>query len=202
MHLVVILEDDLKLGILLKEMVNGVPGFKCEHVFRNPLQLLKGNYPVDIILLDVSMPEMNGLDAIEPLLKKYPDASIIMNTIRDDDETIFEALKRGALGYMVKHAMNVSLSEVLTTIAAGGAFMTPLIARKVIENFYSRKSTFAETLTEREQVIVSNIVDGLSYKLVAERSGISINTVRKHINRIYRKLNINSKAELFKLSGR
>jgi DNA-binding NarL/FixJ family response regulator len=103
---------------------------------------------------------------------------------------------------MVKHAMNVSLSEVLTTIAAGGAFMTPLIARKVIENFYSRKSTFAETLTEREQVIVSNIVDGLSYKLVAERSGISINTVRKHINRIYRKLNINSKAELFKLSGR
>jgi DNA-binding NarL/FixJ family response regulator len=202
MHLVIILEDDLKLGVLLQEMVNGVPGFRCEHVFANPVQFLKGNYPVDIILLDVSMPEMNGLDAIEPILKKYPDASIIMNTIRDDDETIFEAIKKGALGYMVKHAMNVSLAEVLNTVATGGAFMTPLIARKVFESFQSRKNSLAEVLTERELAIVKDIVDGLSYKLVAEHAGISLNTVRTHITRIYRKLKINSKAELFKLSGR
>ena len=201
MNQVVILEDDLQLGIMLKEMVNEVPGFRCDHVFANPIVFLQDTYPVDIILLDVSMPKMTGLDAIEPILKKYSEVAIIMNTIRDDDETIFEALKRGAMGYMVKHAMNTSLADVLNTIASGGAFMTPQIARKVFLSFQPRNHPLTETLSEREQSIVRDIVNGLSYKLVAKNEGISLNTVRKHITRIYRKLNINSKAELFKLSG-
>ena len=200
MNLVVILEDDLTMGLYLKERVNQTPGFHCEHVFENPLLFLKGECPVDIVLLDVSMPEMNGIEAIEPILKKHPEVAIVMNTIRDDDETIFEAMKKGAVGYVVKHDASVALNEVLQAVATGGAFMTPMIARKVLDNFMPGKSSVEESLNEREQQVVEDILEGLSYKLIAERNKISINTVRKYIKRIYRKLNINSKGELFRLS--
>jgi DNA-binding NarL/FixJ family response regulator len=201
-HLVVIIEDDLGLARLMQSVINQIPGFHCERLFNNPVDFLDGEFPVDIVLLDVSMPEMSGLDAIEPILKKYPEASIVMNTVRDDDETIFEALKKGAEGYVVKHDPAVSLQEVLLTISAGGAFMTPVIAKKVLDNFKTKKSSALETLTDREQKIAEDIVEGWSYRLIAENTGVSINTVRKYIKRIYRKLNINSKAELFKLSKR
>jgi len=201
-QLVVIIDDDLGLARLMQSVINQIPGFHCEHVFSSPLHFLTEECPVDIVLLDVTMPEMNGLDAIEPILEKYPEAAVVMNTVRDDDETIFEALKKGAEGYVVKHDPAVSIQEVLNTIAAGGAFMTPVIAKKVLDNFKTKKSTSLETLTEREQQIAEDIVEGLSYRLIAEKSCVSINTVRKYIKRIYRKLNINSKAELFKLSKR
>ena len=198
----VIIEDDLGLARMMQTVINRIPGFYCENIFSNPIPFLTREYPVDIVLLDVSMPGMSGLAAIEPILDKYPEAAIVMNTVRDDDETIFEALKKGAEGYVVKHDSDVSLQEVLTTISTGGAFMTPLIAKKVLDNFKTKKSSALETLTEREQKIAEDIVEGWSYRLIAENTGVSINTVRKYIKRIYRKLNINSKAELFKLSKR
>jgi len=201
-QLVVIIEDDLGLARMMQTVINQIPGFHCEHLFSNPVPFLTKEYPVDIVLLDVSMPVMNGLAAIEPILEKYPEAAIVMNTVRDDDETIFEALKKGAEGYVIKHDSDVSLQEVLTTISTGGAFMTPLIAKKVLDNFKIKKPSALETLTEREQKIAEDIVEGWSYRLIAENTGVSINTVRKYIKRIYRKLNINSKAELFKLSKR
>ena len=201
-HLVVILDDDFAVGQFLKNAVNKISGFSCEHIFRNPLPLLNENHPVDIILLDVSMPGMSGLEAIEPILKKYPDVSIIMNTVRNDHETIFEAMKKGAVGYVVKHDASIALEEVLETVAAGGAFMTPMIARRVLESFTSKKNPVGEKLTERELQMVEDILEGLSYKMIADRYGLSINTIRKHLKKIYRKLNINSKGELFRISKR
>ena len=88
-HNVVILEDDRVLAELIRKRVNDIEGFESTHCFENPLAFLASNVPAEIILLDIVMPEMNGLDAIEPILAKYPDAAIIMNTIRDDTETIF-----------------------------------------------------------------------------------------------------------------
>jgi len=201
-QIVIILDDDLAVGRFMQAAVNAIPGFHCEHIFQNPLPLLNLNYPVDIILLDVSMPEMNGLEAIEPILKKYPEVSIVMNTVRNDQETIFEAMRRGASGYVVKHDPSIVLKEVLGIVAGGGAFMTPMIAKKVLESFTSKKSTVQETLTDREQQLVEDILKGFSYKLIGDRNGISINTVRKLVMKIYRKLNINSKAELFSLTKR
>lgn len=198
-HDVIILEDDLVLASILKERVNGIEGFKCEHVFSNPVDFLTVQIPVDIILLDVVMPKMNGLEAIEPILEKYPEASIIMNTIKDDPDTIFEALKKGAMGYLDKQSYNVNFEEVLQSVARGGAFMTPKIARIVFDSFQKPKNVF-ESLSKRQQDVTNGILEGLSYKEIADKYDISVDTVRMNIRMIYRKLKINSKGQLFHLA--
>jgi DNA-binding NarL/FixJ family response regulator len=198
---VVILEDDPVMGQLLKDQVNAIEGFSCEMVYENPVPFLADDCGADIILLDIAMPQMSGLDAIQPILKKLPDASIIIHTIRDDDETIFEALKRGAVGYLDKQFAGVNLGEVLNTIAGGGAYMTPRIARRIAESFQAKKGNNFEVLSAGEKNVVNGILEGLSYKMIAERNDVTINTVRMHVKRIYRKLNINSKGELFNLAS-
>ena len=197
---VAILEDDTVLGNILKDQVNNIPGFICDIVLDNPVKFLEGKHCPDIMLLDISMPRMNGLEAIDHILAKCPNISIVINTIRDDDDTIFEALKKGALGYLDKQHTDLKLSDVLQTVANGGAYMTPRIARRVFESFQARKGQNFDDLSAGEMNVVKGILDGLSYKMIAERHEISINTVRMHVKRIYRKLNINSKGELFHLA--
>lgn len=195
---VVIIEDDVVLTHYLSSKINEIQNFEVLKTYLNPVLFLADNLQFDIILLDVMMPEMNGLDAIEPILLKYPDSLILMNTIKDDQETIFKALKKGALGFLDKQSFDINYEEVLNIIANGGAFMTPSIARKVIENFQSPTFTL-ESLSPREKEIANGILNGLSYKAVALAHGISIDTVRIHIKNIYRKLKINSKSQLFNL---
>jgi len=195
---VIIIEDDIVLTHYLSNKINEINNFEVVNTYQNPILFLADNLKFDIVLLDVVMPEMNGLDAIDPILSKYPDALIIMNTIKDDQETIFKALKRGALGFIDKQSFDVNYEEVLNTIAIGGAFMTPSIARKVVANFQDPSNSL-EKLSPREKEIANAILKGFSYKLVAMEYGISIDTVRIHIKNIYRKLKINSKSQLFNL---
>jgi DNA-binding NarL/FixJ family response regulator len=195
---VVIIEDDVVLTHYLSSKINEIQNFEVLKTYLNPVLFLADNLQFDIILLDVMMPEMNGLDAIEPILLKYPDSLILMNTIKDDQETIFKALKKGALGFLDKQSFDINYEEVLNIIANGGAFMTPSIARKVIENFQSPTFTL-ESLSPREKEIADGILNGLSYKAVALAHGIAIDTVRIHIKNIYKKLKINSKSQLFNL---
>ena len=195
---VVIIEDDRIISELLKNKINESDDFLVVNTYENPVLFLNDKIKFDIILLDIVMPEMNGLDAIDPILLKYPEALIVMNTIKDDQETIFTALKRGALGFIDKQSFEVNFEEVLQVVANGGAFMTPSIARKVVNNFQEPSSSL-EKLSPREKEIANGILKGLSYKLVAMEYGISIDTVRIHIKNIYRKLKINSKSQLFNL---
>ncbi len=195
---VVIIEDDRIISELLKNKINELASFSVVSTYENPVDFLTDNIKFDIILLDIVLPEMNGLDAIDPILIKYPEALIVMNTIKDDQETIFTALKRGALGFIDKQSFEVNFEEVLQVVANGGAFMTPSIARKVVNNFQEPSSSL-EKLSPREKEIANGILKGLSYKLVAMEYGISIDTVRIHIKNIYRKLKINSKSQLFNL---
>lgn len=195
---VVIIEDDLVIADVLKSRISEIENFIVVKNYTNPVLFLADNLQFDIILLDVVMPEMNGLDAIEPILTKYPEALIVMNTIKDDQETIFTALKRGALGFIDKQTFDVNFEEVLQIVANGGAYMTPSIARKIVANFQNPSTSF-EKLSPREKEIANGILKGLSYKLVALECGISIDTVRIHIKNIYRKLKINSKSQLFNL---
>ena len=195
---VVIIEDDRIISELLKNKINESDDFLVVNTYENPVLFLNDKIKFDIILLDIVMPEMNGLDAIDPILTKYPDALIVMNTIKDDQETIFTALKRGALGFIDKQSFDVNFEEVLQIVANGGAYMTPSIARKVVTNFQEPSSSL-ENLSPREKEIANGILKGLSYKLVAMECGISIDTVRIHIKNIYRKLKINSKSQLFNL---
>jgi DNA-binding NarL/FixJ family response regulator len=197
---VVVLEDDPFIGEVLRSMVNSTKDFRCEKVYEDPVQFLAADDRPDIILLDVVMPKMTGLDAIVPILEKYPDVSIVMNTIKDDPDTIFSALKRGAVGYIDKQSPGIDFEEVLRTVAGGGGYMSPKIARIVFESFRAPKTPQFEQLTDRERDVTQAILDGLSYKMIAERFSISINTVRMNVKSIYRKLKINSKGELFNIA--
>jgi DNA-binding NarL/FixJ family response regulator len=130
---------------------------------------------------------------------KYPETAIIMNTIKDDTETIFAALKKGALGYVDKQSFDIRLEEVLRIVSEGGAYMTPKIARNIINSFQQSHHDF-ENLTQREKDVTNCILDGLSYKMIADSLDISVDMVRSNIKSIYRKLNINSKGQLFNLA--
>jgi DNA-binding NarL/FixJ family response regulator len=196
---VAIVEDDFSLSTLLKTKINSIQGYHCDHTFTIIEDILKNNNEFNIILLDINLPTMSGLEAIPLLIKKFPFASIVMNTIMDDATTIFSALKSGAVGYIDKQSFDDNIEEVLESVSNGGAYMTPKIARKVIENFKTPKVT---NLSDRELDVVNGILEGMSYKLIADQNNISIDTVRSHIKNIYKKLSINSKAQLFNLFKR
>ena len=200
MKQIIIIEDDIHLAQLMQENINNIENLNCQFVFTNPITYLENPIAADIFLLDIVMPELSGLYLIEEIVKIFPDAIIVMNTIKDDSETIFRALQLGASGYIDTQSFEMNFKEVFANIENGGAYMTPKIARMVISYFNNQRG-ITEKLTNREKDIVNGILDGLSYKMIADRYEIAIDTVRMNIKKVYRKLNINSKSELFKIMG-
>jgi DNA-binding NarL/FixJ family response regulator len=198
MKQIIIIEDDIHLAHEMQENINSIENMHCRHVFINPIDFLENPIEADIFLLDIVMPEMNGLEMIERILKLYPKSVIIMNTIQDDSETIFKALQLGASGYIDKQSFETKFTEVFECIGNGGAYMTPKIARRVIE-YFNKPRNIMQELTVREKDIVNGILDGLSYKMIASKHDLALDTVRMYVKKVYRKLSINSKSELFKL---
>ncbi|MFM7217393.1 MAG: LuxR C-terminal-related transcriptional regulator [Bacteroidota bacterium] len=197
---VVIIEDNNDISKALQEKVNQIAGFQCEHAFAGPKEFLEsGDLKPDIILLDLHFPNARGLDYIEPITDRFPEARVVINSILDDTDTIFSALKRGALGYIDKQSIDINFEEVLRIVSDGGGYMTPSTARKVMQSF-RQPNLFREKLTSREKDITTDVINGLSYKMIAEKNHISIETVRSHIKNIYRKLKVNSRSQLFGLS--
>lgn len=201
-----IIEDD----ILIKESLESYLGdnltidikFIASSVedFLNAINVSRSP-EVDVMLLDVGLPGMSGLEGISHIKKLLPKTNIIMLTTYEEDEKIFKALCAGAVSYISKRTPLTKIEEAITTIYHGGSYMSPSIARKVINYFGpSKKQNEMASLTTRQQQIVQCVVDGLSYKMIADKLMISIDTVRDHIKKIYRLLNINSKAELIKKS--
>lgn len=152
---------------------------------------------VDILLLDIVLPGMSGIEAIPLILKKLPHTKIVMNTVLEDSDSIYESLKAGAIGYITKDMFLVDIHDTILMINSGGSIMSPRIARKVIGFFHKNNFQESNTLTKKEHEVVMLIMDGYSYKMIAEARNISINTVNEYIKRIYNKLHINSKGQLF-----
>lgn len=155
---------------------------------------------VDVLLLDIGLPGMTGLEGIRFIKEKLPKVNIIMLTTYEEDEKIFQALCAGAVSYISKRTPLTRIEEAVLTIFRGGSYMSPSIARKVINYFSPKEKKEESQLTLRQQQIVQGVVDGLSYKMIADKYLISIDTVRDHIKKIYRILNIHSKGELIKKS--
>lgn len=150
---------------------------------------------LDIVLSDIGLPGMSGIDAIQGIKKKFPDVLIVMLSVYADSDRIFKALCNGAVGYLQKDTPLEDILDCIKIIHKGGSAMSPAIARKVVE-YFAPKRTYNEPLTAKEQQVITAMVDGLSYKMIASRLGITLETVRQHIKNIYRKLHVNSKGEV------
>jgi DNA-binding NarL/FixJ family response regulator len=198
MKKVILIEDDYPMAELMQQSINELENYSCDYIFSNPLHFLASPVEADIYLLDIMMPELNGILMIDKIQRIFPNSAIVMNTIKDDPDTIFQALRMGAIGYIDKQSFEMNLLDVFQSLENDGAYMTPKIARKVIDFYCTPKRTMSK-LSNRERDIVNGILDGLSYKLIADRYEISLDNVRMNVKRVYRKLMINSKSELFKL---
>lgn len=160
-----------------------------------------------VVLMDLDMPRMGGIEAIQLGARRYPDTSFLVLTVFDEDEKIFEAIKAGAIGYLLKDETLGGITQaMISAVEYGGAPMSPRIARKALQ-LLSNKKPAAEPekpaeLSERETEILKNLVDGLDYKAIAELMFISPHTVRKHIANIYDKLHVNNRAQAVGLALR
>jgi DNA-binding NarL/FixJ family response regulator len=197
----VIIEDDFSISQMILNIVDEAG--ECEYIgtFNNLIDYLEANLNPNFILLDIDIPKTNGLEAVKLLLDKNPDINIIISSILHDVDTLFQALQLGVIGYLDKQSSSINISEIMDCIKKGGAFMTPSVARKVVGLFQTRKNIFNQ-LSTREKQVCDGVLEGLSYKMIGGKCNIGLNTVRMHMKNIYKKLNINSKAELFHLSGK
>ncbi len=207
MAVIGIVEDNVKIRDLIQRYLDMQDGLECPVAVdsvEEMLVFLDKHMQPDVILMDIQLPGMSGIKGMEVIKDKYPDVDIIMLTIYHDSHKIFDSLKAGASGYLLKHTSLPEIREAIEMLLKGGAPMSPQIARKVITHFNDQKpkKNPDSMLTSREQDIVNGLVDGLSYKMIADRFDISIDTVRAHIRNIYKKLHVNSKAEVIAKSLR
>ena len=195
---VVIVEDDKQIREGISALLSSTEGFNLIAAYENCegfLKEIKNNLP-NVILMDISMPGMNGIECVKKITAEYFDLKIIMLTVYEEEQKIFDSLRAGASGYILKSS---SLREILSSIKeamSGGGPMSPVIAKKVL-NFFnlSGKKKLELNLTNREAEILKELVEGYSYKKISEKLFISLDTVRSHIKGIYQKLHVNSKSE-------
>lgn len=166
------------------------------------LENLNQNHNIDLVLMDLQMPEMDGIKATEALKAKYPQIKVLILTTFDDDKNIFNAILAGASGYLLKEDDGTEIYQAITDTISGGAAMSPVIALKTLQlirqplNPTQKNESFG--LTEREIELLIQLKNGLTYEEVANNLNISYHTVRKHIENIYRKLQVNNKMEAVK----
>ncbi|MDX1699665.1 MAG: response regulator transcription factor [Melioribacteraceae bacterium] len=150
----------------------------------------------DIILLDIGLPGMNGIEGAEKFSNLNPDALIIMITVQDDDKSIFGSLQAGAIGYLHKSVSPAELVDAIKVAHQGGSPMSPQIARRVLKSFHKFKPQYEDDrLNEKEENILNLLAEGKSYKTIAEEIFLTVNGVKYHIRSIYEKLQVNSRAE-------
>ncbi|MBK8946681.1 MAG: response regulator transcription factor [Ignavibacteriae bacterium] len=203
---VAVVEDIKEIRIPIKEFLSDQDEFLC-NVSAESVEEFFENYdkeiPPDVILLDIGLPGISGLSAIQLIKERIPNVEIVMLTVHEEAEVIFRALKSGASGYLSKSTKLAEIKNAILEVSKGGAPMSPLIARKVVKFFDETKSSHTENnLSEREKQVADFIVDGLSMKMIAANLNVTVDTIKYHCKNIYKKLQINSKGELISKSFR
>lgn len=197
---ITILEDDLIFNDGIQKMINSTPDLYCEASYANVLDFKKyfKRNKSSVFWLDISLPDGLGTEVVKFILKERPDALCLICSLHDDDKNIFEAMKAGANGYLLKNTPVDKMLESIYELVNGGSPMSPYIARKVISSFREnedKKNTAMSILTAREQMVLQHIAKGFLYKEVADTMEISIETVKKHLRSIYSKLQVQNRTE-------
>lgn len=198
---VIIFDDNKDRRDSLEMLIGLHPRMICVATFENCRHLhdaIRNSQP-DVVLMDIDMPGMSGIEAVKEIRKVWPSLHILMQTVFEDEARITASISAGADGYILKKVSPEKLIEGILDVMEGGAPMTPSVARYVLRMFQSQpeKSTSRTTdfLSPREKEILSHLVNGLSYKMIAAECGISIFTVNAHIRKIYEKMQVHSVAE-------
>lgn len=195
-----IIEDDPTVRQLLQGYLCRQPEFTCglvagsiEDFLR---QLPEAVAPPQLVLLDVGLPGLSGIEALPLLRRQLPEADFVLQTVFDDADRIYQALCAGATGYLLKSTPPAEIKAALLDVARGGAPMSRAVARKVLGYFKPTPSAPSADLTPRERQVLEGLVDGLSEKQVAARLSLTPQTVHSYIKQLYRKLHVRSRAEL------
>jgi DNA-binding NarL/FixJ family response regulator len=192
-------EDNHQLRGTLARLLDGAEGFRCLSQYANAedaLAALPKDKP-DVVLMDINLPGINGVECVRRLKQTAPEIAVVMLTAYEDTENIFNALAAGATGYLLKRAPRAELLDAIREVRRGGSPMTTHIARKVVQSF-QRQTAAAETgeaLSAREQEVLDHLSQGFLYKEIAEKMGISYETVHTYIRRIYEKLQVRTRTE-------
>jgi DNA-binding NarL/FixJ family response regulator len=194
-----IVEDNDKLRGTLARVLNRAEGFRCLSQYSNAEDALKDlprNCP-EVVLMDINLPGMNGVECVRQLKPLIPQTQILMLTVYEDTDNIFKALAAGATGYLLKRTTQAELLEAIHEVHRGGSPMTTHIARKVVQSLQKTPdaSQTAEDLSPREQEVLDCLAQGFLYKEIAEKLGISYETVHTYIRRIYEKLQVRTRTE-------
>ncbi len=201
---VAIIEDDQVIRDGIQEYLNNQSDLICDtakETVESFLAVLNNENIPDIILMDIGLPGMSGISGIKIIKERHPDINILMFTVYLDSHKIFQSLCAGASGYLLKNIPFSEIKSAIEIVQNGESFMSPQIARKVIDHFQEgRKKAVKSPLTKKEKEIVLGLVDGLSYKMIAEKGFISLETVCTHIKNIYKKLHVHCKAEVIRKS--
>jgi DNA-binding NarL/FixJ family response regulator len=194
-----IVEDNNTLRNSLVTLFNHTEDITCVASLGNLLHVIAEleKYKPDVILLDIGLPNISGIEGVKMIKTHFPEILILMFTVFEDDDKIFDAIRFGASGYLLKKTSPEEIIEAIRDLYNGGAPMSASIARKVIKSFHIQPAASIQEykLTSREKEILHSLVEGLSYKKIADKYFVSISTVRTHICNIYNKLHVNSKAE-------
>jgi DNA-binding NarL/FixJ family response regulator len=200
---VAIFEDRKSIREAISLLIEGTTGLQLAGAWPDCSQLvenIKSSQP-DLVLMDIEMPGMNGVEAVKLLKKIFPTLTVVMQTVFEDDEKVFDAICNGASGYLLKDTPPARLMESIIEAYNGGAPMSPSIANKVLRLFQKHLAPEPDAayekyhLTNREKEILQGLVNGYSYKMIAEVYHISFDTVRTHVRNIYEKLHVASSSQ-------
>ncbi|MCC7517715.1 MAG: response regulator transcription factor [Verrucomicrobiae bacterium] len=196
---IAIVEDDTRVRRTLVRILEEAEGCRAcgEYATAEEALARLPQCVPDVVLMDIDLPEMSGVECVRRLVEKLPKVRILMLTVFHDADTIFDALSAGAVGYLVKPIRAAQLVEAIHDAYDGGAPMTSSVARKVVQLFRRTRPSAPEAsaLSPREQQVLDHLAQGYLYKEIADRLGISYATLRTHVERIYHKLHVRSRAQ-------
>jgi len=194
-----LVEDNREFRESLARMLNRAPGFRCQHTYASAEEALHGIpvAPPDVVLMDINLPGLSGVECVRRLHTLAPQVRVIMLTVYESTENIFAALKAGASGYILKRTAPTKLLEAIQDAVDGGAPMSSVIARKVVQAFQEPRPVDAgvENLSAREQEVLDLLAKGFLYKEISDKLQLGLGTIKTYVRRIYEKLHVQSRTE-------